>query len=83
MQESLAAEHSSELVTDTFEELLYGGGVTNEGGGHLKTTWGDGVESGLDVVGNPLDEEGAVLVLDVAHLVLNLLHGDLTTAVDN
>ena len=83
MQESLAAEHSSELVTDTFEELLDGGGVTNEGRGHLKTTWGDGAESGLDVVGNPLDEGGAVLVLDVAHLVLNLLHGDLTTAVNN
>jgi hypothetical protein len=80
MQESLAPEHGSELVTDTLEELLDGGGVTNEGGGHLEATRGDGAESGLDVVGNPLNEVGVVLVLDVAHLVLNLLHGDLTTA---
>ena len=78
MQESLATEHSSELVTDTLEELLDGGGVADEGGGHLETTWGDGAESGLDVVGDPLNEVGAVLVLDVAHLVLDFLHGDLT-----
>ena len=80
MQESLATEHSGELVADTLEELLDGGGVTNKCGGHLEATWGNGAESGLDVVGNPLDEVRIVLVLDVAHLVLNLLHGDLPTA---
>ena len=32
MQESLATEHGSELVTDTLEELLDGGGVADEGG---------------------------------------------------
>ena len=81
MQESLATEHGSELVTNTLEELLDGGGVTNEGGGHAEAARGDGAKSSLDVVGDPLDEVGAVLGLDVAHLVLNLLHGDLTTAV--
>ena len=79
MQESLAPEHSSELVTDTLEELLDGGGVTNEGGGHLEATGRDGAKSGLDVVGDPLNEVRGVLVLDVAHLVLDLLHGDLST----
>ena len=78
MQESLATEHSSELVTDTLEELLDGGRVTNEGGRHPEVTGRNRAESGLDVVGNPLDEIGLVLVLDVAHLVLDLLHGDLT-----
>lgn len=81
MQESLAPEHGSELVTDTLEELLDGGGVTNESGRHLEATRGHGAEGGLDVVGDPLDEVGRVLVLDVAHLVLNLLHGDLTAEV--
>ena len=81
MQESLATEHGSELVTDTLEELLDGGGVTNEGGRHAEAARGNGAKSSLDVVGDPLDEVGAVLGLDVAHLVLNLLHGDLTTAV--
>ncbi len=79
MQESLTPEHGTELVTDTLEELLDGGGVTNESGGHLEAAWWDGAESGLDVVWNPLNEVRGVLVLDVAHLVLDLLHGDLTT----
>lgn len=78
VQESLATEHSSELVADTLEELLDGGRVTDEGGGHAEVAGRNRAESGLDVVGNPLNEVGLVLVLDVAHLVLNLLHGDLT-----
>src|SRR5215469_8627312 len=41
MQEGLTAEHGSELVTDTLEELLDGGAVTNEGGGHLQATGRD------------------------------------------
>jgi hypothetical protein len=81
MQESLAPEHGSELVTDTLEELLDGGRVTNEGGGHLEAAGRNGAEGGLDVIGDPLNEVGGVLVLDVAHLVLDLLHGDLTTEV--
>lgn len=79
MQESLATEHSSELVTDTLEQLLDGGRVTDKCGRHPEVTGRDLAESGLDVVGDPLDKVGLVLVLDVAHLVLNLLHGDLTT----
>jgi hypothetical protein len=35
----------------------------------------------LNVVRDPLDEVRRVLVLDVAHLVFDLLHGDLATAV--
>src|SRR5699024_7041066 len=70
--------HSSELVADTLEELLDGGRVTDEGGGHAEVAGRNGAESGLDVVGNPLNEVGLVLVLDVAHLVLDFLHGDLT-----
>ena len=80
MQESLTSEHGSELITDTLEELLDGGGVTNKGRGHLETTRGNGAEGGLDVVGNPLNEIAVVLVLDIAHLVLDFLHGDLSTA---
>jgi hypothetical protein len=83
MQESLSSEHGSELVTNTLEELLDGGGVTDEGGGHLEATRWDGAECGLDVVGNPLHEVGVVLVLDIAHLILNFFHGDLTTAANS
>ena len=51
MQESLASEHSSELLGDSLEEFLDGGGVADEGGGHLETSGRDVADSGLDVVG--------------------------------
>jgi hypothetical protein len=80
MQESLTSEHGSELITDTLEELLDRGRVTNEGRRHLETARGNGAEGSLHIVGDPLNEVAVVLVLDVAHLVLNFLHGDLSTA---
>ncbi len=79
MQESFAPEHGSELLRDSLEELLDGSGVSNEGGSHLETTGWDVTDSGLDVVGDPLNEVGGVLVLDVEHLLVNLLHGHATT----
>lgn len=80
MQESLATEHGSELLADTLEEFLDGSRVAHEGGRHLETLGRDRAEGGLDVVRNPFDKVRRVLALDVAHLVLDLLHGDLTTA---
>merc|ERR1719181_32593 len=42
VQESLAPEHSSELLGHALEHLLDGGGVANEGGTHLKALgWDD------------------------------------------
>merc|ERR1711994_925197 len=79
MQESLTTEHSSELLGDTLEELLDGCAVANEGGRHLETTWWDVTDSGLDVVGDPFNEVAAVLVLDVEHLLVDLLHGHAST----
>merc|ERR1711862_1042539 len=79
VQESLAAEHGGELLRDALEELLDGGGVANEGGGHFKSTWGDVTDGGLDIVGDPLDEVRRVLVLDVEHLLINLLHRHAST----
>lgn len=81
MQESLAPEHGSELLTDTLEQLLDGGRVSDESRRHLEAAGRDRAESGLDVVGDPLDEVRRVLVLDVAHLVLDLLHRNLSTAI--
>ena len=79
MEESLPSEHSSELLGDTLEELLDGGGVTNEGGGHLESTGRDIADGGLHVVGDPFDEVAAVLVLDVQHLLVHLLHRHAST----
>merc|ERR1719443_543781 len=79
MEESLPPEHSSELLRDPLEQLLDGGGVTDEGGGHLETSGGNVTHGGLDIVGDPLDEVGGVLVLDVEHLLVHLLHGHAAT----
>ena len=75
MEEGLAAEHGGELLTDTLEHLLDGGGVSEEGHGHLESLGWDVADGGLDVVGDPLDEVRRVLVLDVEHLLVNLLGG--------
>ena len=79
MEESLPPEHRCELLGDPLEELLDGGGVTDEGSGHLETSGWDVTDGGLDVVGDPLHEVGGVLILDVEHLLVNFLHGHTTT----
>jgi len=79
MEEGLAAEHSSELLADTLEHLLDGGGVSEEGDSHLEALGWDIAHAGLDVVGDPLNEVGRVLVLDVEHLLVNLLGGHTAT----
>merc|ERR1712144_43801 len=79
VKEGLATEHASELLGDALPELLDGGGVTNEDGSHLETLGGDVADGGLDVVGDPLHEVGGVLVLDVEHLLVNLLGGHTAT----
>ena len=56
MQESFSAEHGSELFGNALEQFLDGGRVTNEGSGHLQTTWWDITNSGLDVIWNPFNK---------------------------
>merc|ERR1719345_588038 len=79
MKEGLSSEHSGELLSNTLEHLLDGGGVSEEGDGHLESLGWDVTDGGLDVVGDPLDEVRRVLVLDVEHLLVNLLGGHATT----
>ena len=79
MEESLSSEHGSELLTDTLEHLLDGGGVTEEGNGHLETLRGDIANGGFDVVGDPFNEVRGVLVLNVEHLLIDLLGGHSTS----
>ena len=53
MEESLPSEHGGELFADSLEDLLDGGGVANEGGGHLETSGGNVADTGHHVVGDP------------------------------
>merc|ERR1712010_170970 len=75
MEECLSSEHSSELLTNSLEHLLDGGGVTEEGNGHLESLWWDIANRRFDVVWDPFNEVRGVLVLDVKHLLVNLLGG--------
>jgi len=74
MQESLSSEHSCELLRNTLEDLLDGSGVSDKGGGHLQASGRNVTHGSLDVVGDPFNKVGAVLVLDVQHLFVHLLH---------
>ncbi|KFV98071.1 hypothetical protein N326_12461, partial [Eurypyga helias] len=78
VEEGLAAKHGGELLRDALEELLDGGAVADEGDGHLEAAGRDVADGRLDVVGDPLDEVRAVLVLDVEHLLIHFLHGHAT-----
>ena len=79
VKEGLAAEHGSELLANALEHLLDGRGVADESRRHLEALRGDVAHGRLDVVGDPLDEVGRVLVLDVEHLLVNLLRGHAAT----
>ena len=79
VEESLPPEHGSELLGYPLEQLLDGGGVSNEGGGHLQASWRNVTNSSLDVVWDPFHEVGRVLVLDVEHLLIHFLHGHTAT----
>merc|ERR1712010_196500 len=75
MKEGLSSEHLGELLSNALEHLLDSGGVSKEGDGHLESLWWDVANGGLDVVGDPLNEVGRVLVLNVEHLLINFLGG--------
>merc|ERR1719317_1884296 len=75
MQESFPPEHSCEVFRDSLEKLLDCGGVADEGGGHLEASGGDVTNSCLYIVGDPFNKVRRVLVLNVKHLLIHLLHG--------
>ena len=77
VEEGLAAEHDGELLGDALPGLLDGGGVADEDRGQLHALGGDVADGGLEVVGDPLDEVRGVLVVDLEHLVVDLLGGHL------
>ncbi len=79
MEERLAPEHCTELVRHTLEQLLDGSRVADEGDRHFETTRGDIALGSEDIVGDPLDKVGRVLVLHELHLLFDFLHRDLAT----
>ncbi|KAF8290533.1 hypothetical protein TcYC6_0003130 [Trypanosoma cruzi] len=70
VQERLAAEHRRELLAHAAKHLLDAGVVADKGDGHLQALGRDVADGGLDVVRDPLNEVGRVLVLHVEHLLV-------------
>ena len=56
VEEGLAPEHGGELLGDPLEQLLDGGRVADEGGGHLQASGRDVTHSGLHVVWDPVEK---------------------------
>jgi hypothetical protein len=79
VKECLAPEHCSELVRHTFEQFLDGSRVADKGNRHLETARSDVALGSEDVVRDPLDKVGRVLVLHELHLLFDILHRDLAT----
>mmetsp|Transcript_24226 Transcript_24226/g.60688 ORF Transcript_24226/g.60688 Transcript_24226/m.60688 type:complete len:244 (+) Transcript_24226:323-1054(+) len=79
MQESLATEHGRELLRDAFEKFLNRCAVANEGGAHRSTSRRNLAYSALNVVRDPINEEQLVLLLDLDHLVIDILCAHLAT----
>ncbi len=74
MEESLAAEHSSELLGNALEDLLDSGRISDESGSHLESPGWNVAHGRLHVVRDPFHEVGRILVLHVQHLLINFLH---------
>jgi hypothetical protein len=79
VEESLSSEHSSELFRNSLEQFLDGSGVTNESDRHLQSLGRNVADRGFDVVGDPFNEVGRVLVLNVEHLFVDFFGGHSTS----
>ena len=74
VEEGLASEHGGELLRYPLEQFLDCRGVADKRGRHLETPGRDVAHGSFHVVGDPFHKVGAVLVLDVQHLLVHLLH---------
>ncbi|KAI6075903.1 Protein FAM166A [Aix galericulata] len=75
VQESLSAEHRSELFRDAFEQLLDSCAVTNERGRHFQATRWNVTDRCFNVIRDPFNKVAAIFVLNVQHLLIHLFHG--------
>merc|ERR1719240_91316 len=79
VEESLAAEHGCEVLGDALEHFLDGGGIACKSNCTIQTLGWNIADAHLDVVWDPLNKVGRVLVLHVEHLLITFLCGHATT----
>merc|ERR1712048_387921 len=72
VQKGFAAEHRSEILCNTLAHFLDCCCISKECHCHLQSFGRDVTDSCLDVFGDPLNEIGRILVLDIEQLLVNL-----------
>merc|ERR1719469_882078 len=78
MQEGLAAEHGCKELSHALEHLLNRSGIACEGHRHLQAFRWNVANAHLDIVRNPFHEVARILVLNIQHLLIDLLRGHAT-----
>merc|ERR1719419_1453546 len=73
VEECFTAEHCRKLLRHSFEHILNGGGVADEGGAHLESARRNIANRRFHVIRDPLHEVRCVLVLDIQHLLVHFL----------
>merc|ERR1719181_2284713 len=71
MKKCFTTEHGCEVLGDTLEHFLNRGGISCECNCHLESLRWDVANTGFDIVRNPFNEIGRVLVLHIQHLLVN------------
>merc|ERR1712187_312301 len=79
VKECLAPEHRGEVLCDTLEHFLNSGGIPSERDGHLQPLRWNVADACFNIVRNPFDEVGAVLILYIQHLLVHSLSRHTTT----
>ena len=70
----LSPEHASELLMDPLEELLHGSAVSDEGAAEVIPRRRNVTNCCLHITRDPLNEVSGVLVLNIQHLLIDILY---------
>lgn len=58
----------------TFEQLLYGGSISNKCRWHFQSFWWDVTNCCFNIVWNPFNEVATIFVLNTEHLLIDFFH---------
>ena len=72
-------KHGSELFRDALEQFLNGSGITNKGCGHFESTRRNVTNCSFDIIGDPFNKVGRILILNIEHLLIHFFHRHAST----
>merc|ERR1711904_346080 len=71
VQEGLTAEHRGEVFCHTLEHLLDRRTIACKSDSHFQPLWWNVADARFNIVWNPFNKVGRILVLDVEHLLVH------------